>query len=282
MGEMRLTLLVDNNTFIDQYLIGEPAVSYYIETDGLKILFDAGYSDAFLINAQKLGIDLTDVDKIVLSHGHLDHTWGLEHLVQLFSEKRSAGMNVKTPALISHPDVFASRSYKKDPEIGSLLKEDSLKNIFHLEPSLKPVYLTSKLVFLGEVERLNDFEAKRSIGMLRLADGSEIPDMVMDDTALAFLSERGLVIITGCSHSGICNIVEYAKKITGECRILDVIGGFHLLAPSVQQMQGTLDYFQKNKPTQMHACHCTDLPSKIKLSSVADLREVGSGLVLRY
>ncbi len=72
---MRLTVLVDNNTFIDQYLLGEPAVSYYIEAENKKILFDVGYSDVFLQNAAKLGIDLTQLDMLVFSHGHLDHTW---------------------------------------------------------------------------------------------------------------------------------------------------------------------------------------------------------------
>lgn len=73
---MKLTVLVDNNTFVDEYLIGEPGVSYYIECDGKKILFDLGYSDVFLKNAQTLKIDLSDIDDLVISHGHNDHTWG--------------------------------------------------------------------------------------------------------------------------------------------------------------------------------------------------------------
>jgi len=279
---MKLTVLVDNNTFIDLYLIGEPAVSFYIETEGRKILFDAGYSDAFLTNAQQLGIDLADIDMVVLSHGHLDHTWGLESLVRMLAEKRSLARDVKTPTLVAHPDVFASRYFKKDPEIGSLLKEDTLSLFFDLQLSATPVQLTSKLTFLGEIERVNDFEANRGIGMLRLGNGGEIPDLIVDDTALAFQADAGLVVITGCSHSGICNILEYAKKVTGECRIVDVIGGFHLLNPSAQQMQGTIDYFRQNPSKQLHACHCTDLPSKIQLATIADLKEVGAGLRLNY
>jgi len=68
---VKLTVLLDNNTFIDRYFLGEPGVSYFIEADGQKVLFDVGYSDAFIRNALKLNINLLDVDIIVLSHGHL-------------------------------------------------------------------------------------------------------------------------------------------------------------------------------------------------------------------
>jgi len=83
---MKLNVLVDNNTLIDRYFLGEPAVSYFIENNGDRILFDAGYSDIFIKNAIKMGIDLLDLDFIVLSHAHLDHTWGLGHLVQYYAE----------------------------------------------------------------------------------------------------------------------------------------------------------------------------------------------------
>lgn len=278
---MRLTVLVDNNTFIDQYLLGEPAVSYYIEISGKKILFDAGYSDVFLINAQKLGIDLTTIDMLVLSHGHLDHTWGLSHLVRLFAEARSCGKMAHKPTLIAHPQIFASRSCQSDPEIGSLLKSEELENYFDLQLSQKSIALTEELYFLGEIERVNDFEAQGSIGKLTI-DGDEYPDKVMDDSALVYRSKDGLVIITGCSHAGICNIVEQAKRVAGIEKVVDIIGGFHLLDPSTTQLQGTMQYFQDLKPSQVHACHCTDFRSKMELGRVVPLREVGSGLELDF
>jgi Metal-dependent hydrolases of the beta-lactamase superfamily II len=104
----------------------------------------------------------------------------------------------------------------------------------------------------------------------------------MEDSALAYRSSEGLVIITGCSHAGICNIVEHAKGICGENKIVDIVGGLHLLDPSKEQMQGTLDYMKKLQPNEVHACHCTDLNSKIALSRVVNLREVGVGLKLEY
>ena len=112
--------------------------------------------------------------------------------------------------------------------------------------------------------------------------GREVDDFLLDDTALAYKSPKGLVIITGCSHSGICNIVEYARKVCGDGRVVDITGGFHLLDPNREQLQGTMAYFEALNPNCVHACHCTDLASKIALSGVVPVKEVGVGLALEY
>jgi 7,8-dihydropterin-6-yl-methyl-4-(beta-D-ribofuranosyl)aminobenzene 5'-phosphate synthase len=278
---MKLTVLLDNNTLIDRYLLGEPGVSYLIEDDGKRILFDVGYSDAFIKNAQKLAVNLLDIDFVLLSHSHLDHTWGLAPLVRLYTEARIEGLNLKLPRLITHPSTFLSRTVDNLPEIGSLLTDVKLSRHFQLEPSRRPVWLTDRLVFLGEIERKNDFEARNPLGRI-VEDGEERDDFVPEDSALAYKSPRGLVIITGCSHAGICNIVDYAKKVCAEQKIADIIGGFHLLNPSAEQLQGTIAYMRALHPDAVHACHCTDLNSKIALAKVVNLQEVGSGLKLEY
>ena len=83
---MKLTVLVDNNTLIDRYFLAEPGLSFLLEDSGTRVLFDIGYSDIFLKNARKMGLSLLDLNYVVLSHGHLDHSWGLEPLVRLFLE----------------------------------------------------------------------------------------------------------------------------------------------------------------------------------------------------
>jgi len=279
--EMKLTVLIDNNTFIDRYFLGEPGASYLIEVEGKKILFDVGYSDAFITNAQKLSIDLLDVDFVVLSHSHLDHTWGLIPLIRLYTEGMIEKRHVKKPKLVTHPLTLSGRTMGDFPEIGSLLPEDKLSGYFHIELSRKPVYLTERLVFLGEIERTNDFEGKNPIGRM-MENGVEKDDFLVDDSALAYKSSAGLIIITGCSHAGICNIVEYARKVCGDDRVVDIVGGFHLLDPSSEQLQGTIAYMKSLCPDSVHACHCTDLNSKIALSRVVDLKEVGVGLTLKY
>jgi 7,8-dihydropterin-6-yl-methyl-4-(beta-D-ribofuranosyl)aminobenzene 5'-phosphate synthase len=277
---MRLTVLVDNNTQIDRYFLAEPGVSFYIEQGGKRLLLDVGYSEIFIINAQKLNIDLRVLDHVVLSHGHLDHTWGLDPLIRLYTESRVEGIPYQKPNVLAHPLAFFSKRFD-GLEIGSLLSQDKLSNYFPVKLSKDPIWLTEKILFLGEIERTNDFEGKKPLGAIIKPEGEE-PDYLFDDTALAYKSPQGLVIITGCSHSGICNIVEQAKRLCQEERVIDIIGGLHLLDPSQEQLQGTLEYMQKLDPKQMHACHCTDLNSKIALSKVLNLKEVGVGLVLEY
>ena len=276
---MRLTVLLDNNTFIDQYYLGEPGVSFFIEIDGKKVLFDVGYSDAFLTNALKAGIELKDIDFIILSHGHLDHTWGLPHLVQYIQEKNKK--NAKKATLLTSPATFTSRKIKKSREIGPNMTADSLSEFFELTLSASPVFITENLVYIGEIPRVTSFEADKPLGKI-VSGQDEKPDFLLDDSALVYRSKSGLVIITGCSHSGICNLLEYAKKVMNDDRILDIVGGLHLLEPSKSKLSGTLDYLKELNPKVMHACHCTDLRSKIALSKVVKLEEVGSGLVLEY
>lgn len=278
---MKLTILVDNNTIIDRYFLAEPGISLYIEQGGKRILLDVGYSDVFIKNAQKMNIDLRNLDYVVLSHGHLDHTWGLDPLVRLYTESNIEGLPHKRPTILAHPLAFFSKTIDDLKEVGSLISRDKLSKHFAIELSKNPIWLTERLLFLGEIERKNDFECKKPMGSIMKPSGEE-PDYLYDDTALVYKSPQGLVIITGCSHSGICNIVEQAKKLCKEERVIDIVGGLHLLNPSKEQLRGTLEYMKKLNPKQMHACHCTDLNSKIALSKVVNLKEVGVGLVLGY
>lgn len=279
---MKLTVLVDNNTLIDRYFLAEPGLSFLIEAAGTKILFDTGYSDIFLTNARKMGVSLLDLDFLVFSHGHLDHTWGLDPFIRLLTEAKIEGLPHTSPKLVAHPLAFQSKRLEGVGEIGSLLSPEKLSEHFELRLSDEPIWLTKNLVFLGEIPRIFDFENREAIGQVVKERGEQEADYLLDDTALAYRTSEGLVIITGCSHAGICNITEYARKVCGEEKVLDIVGGFHLLDPSETQMKETVEYLKKLGPECIHACHCTDLSSKIKLAKVVDLKEVGVGLKLEY
>lgn len=277
---MKLTVLVDNNTIIDRYYQGEPAVSYFIECDGKRYLFDTGYSDILIKNAYKMGTNLLDLDGIIISHGHNDHTGGLGELIRLYTEALFERHKLKLPTIIAHPDAFLAKRTEA-VAIGSMLSVNQLNSIFQLDLSAKPVKLSDKLIFLGEIERNNSFEAINPIGET-FKEGGWKDDFVLDDSALVYMSDLGLVIITGCSHSGICNIIEYAKKVCNDNRIYGVIGGFHLLSPSQYQLNSTSQYLKRNQVGTVYACHCTDLHSKMRLAQVVDIKEVGVGLVVEY
>ena len=226
-----------------------------------------------------MGKDLTTLDYLVLSHNHLDHTWGLEPLIKYFTELQIEQRPFKRPTLVAHPEIFVSVNAEGLGEIGCLFSEEKLAKHFPIQLSAQPKSLSSKLTFLGEIPRRNDFEKNLTFGR---KEGAAEDDQVIDDSALVYHSRNGLIIITGCSHAGICNIIEYAKMVCAENRINDVVGGLHLQNPPEKQLQGTRNYFNKLGLKRMHACHCTDLQSKIALSEVVEIKEVGVGLSLTY
>jgi len=276
---MKLTVLVDNNTLIDRYFEAEPGLSFLVEDEDRRLLFDTGYSDLFLKNAMRMGRSLSELDYLVLSHSHLDHTWGLDPLIRYYAELEMQRRPFRRPAVIAHPEIFHSVSAEGFAEFGTLFSEDKIGRHFSVQLSARPVHLTERLIFLGEIPRLNGFEGALTFGRKL---GATEDDVVIEDSALVYQSTAGLIVITGCSHAGICNIVEYAKSVCGDDRVLDIVGGLHLQNPPDEQLAGTLDYLAKLGPRAVHACHCTDLQSKIALSHVVPVEEVGVGLRLHY
>ena len=274
---MKITILVDNNTIIDQYYGGEPAVSYFIECDGERYLFDAGYSDLLLRNAEKMKIDLLDLTAVIISHGHDDHVRGLQYLAAL---RKAQAPDTKKPLLVGHAAAFLPKR-AGGLAIGSPLTDEELGQTFSLQLGRGVQQLSENLIFLGEVPRSGQWEQPAPIGEV-FAGGCWQPDFVWDDSALVYKGAQGLVIITGCSHAGICNIIEYAKKVSGDDRVQDVIGGFHLLQAPAAKLAMTEDYLKELNPQVVHAGHCTDFQAKCQLAGVVNLQEIGVGMILQY
>jgi len=274
-SRMELTVLADNNTLTDRYLLGEPGLALHLRLPEGDFLLDCGYSDVTRVNAGRLGLDLTRLHTIVLSHGHLDHTWGLPHLLALHAEHTAGGGTLPRPRLVAHPEALTPRFFEGEP-IGNLLSRDILADHFELVLSREPLALTDRLVFLGEIPRRPGLVTPGPVGERRSPDGL-VPDTLPDDTALAYRGTDGLVIITGCSHAGIANIVEQARDVTGEGRLTAIIGGLHLLGPAPDGLDATVDYLAGTGVTALFPCHCTGLAAKIALNRAAPVFEVGAG-----
>ena len=278
---MKLTVLCDNHTLIDRYFLGEPGLSFLIEDQGKRILFDAGYSDVFVKNAAKAGEDLLNLDYIALSHGHLDHTWGLVPLILAHQEASAEKKPCRVTTLVAHPQALEEKQDEDGSPIGSLLNAEILSRHFPLKLTRKPLALTENLIFLGEIPRTNTFENQKPVGF-QIKDNKKEPDLLPDDTALVYKGAEGLVIITGCAHAGICNILDYAREVCKEVKIHAIIGGFHLLSPSPSLLAETLEFLKEAGVRTMYPCHCTDLTSIFALSQVAPVSQMGAGLVLQF
>lgn len=254
---MRITILVDNNTCIDQYYLAEPALSFYIEADQKKILFDLGYSDVWRINAERLNLNLHDIDTIVLSHGHNDHTGGLRYL-----------QNMNQPIqLVAHPDTEKKKVYQ-NTDVGSFISFDQLPSNITCNYQKEPYPISEHLWYLGEIPRYYGFEG------YPLEE-----DRLSDDSALVYKDTEGLFIITGCSHSGICNITRYAQKVFYTEKITGILGGLHLLNQKEQTLQ-TVKELKSLGVKKIYPCHCTDLWAKIELSKEFEIEEVYSSKVI--
>ncbi len=262
-GMLTIYILTENTA--GGKFLAEHGLSYLVEIDNEKILFDTGHSDVFLKNAAKLKIDIqNEVKTVVLSHGHWDHGNGLKHL--------------KDKILITHPDSFSKRFRKANHTVVGLeLTRNQIEKQFTLKESKTSQQLAKSLFFLGEIPRNNDFESRST--SFEFDDSSD--DFILDDSALAAIVNNELVVITGCSHSGICNICEHAKKVTGINKIKAVIGGFHLKNQDELTLK-TIDYFKDNKIEKLLPSHCTALPALALFHSTFKTEQVKTGMVFRF
>ncbi len=271
---LKITVLVENTAPFGRYFLAEQGLSLWIECGGKKILFDTGFSGIFLGNARLMGIDAATPDIVALSHGHSDHTWGLGALIR----ERAARGTEGAPALVCHPQALARKRIDGE-DAGILVAPEILGSFFALAPSRGPVEIAERLLWLGEIEP----RVTPRVPLGERLDGNEwTPDLCLDDSALAYSGEEGLVVITGCSHSGICNIVEQARRVTGRGDIAAIIGGFHLRGGDEEMTASVLSYLKEAAPRRVHACHCTCLAARAALASCFAPDETCVGSVFEF
>jgi 7,8-dihydropterin-6-yl-methyl-4-(beta-D-ribofuranosyl)aminobenzene 5'-phosphate synthase len=222
-----------------------------------RILFDAGMTpDGLIENMRRLDLSPKDIDVIVLSHGHFDHTTGLSGFV------RAVG-RTNLPVII-HPDFWTRRRIaipgRDAIELPSTSRSALTGAGFEIIEERAPSFLLDGAVLItGEVDRTTEFERGFAVHQA-LRDGEWQPDpLILDDQALiVHVRDKGLLVLSGCGHAGIVNIVRYARKITGVDELYAVIGGFHLNGPLFEPIIGaTCDALAEASPQIIVPTHCT-------------------------
>lgn len=239
---MKITTLIENLVY-QPGLVSEHGLSFYIDTGRKRILFDTGQSEAFMLNAEQLGIDISIVDAVVISHGHYDHTGGLEAFLRT---------NDKAPVYMKRA-VFKKKFNNSHNFIGTRKLSSEFEE---------------RIVWVDDVTEIDEgvfivphipvrFEQDTSFQYFYTDKGEGMEnDEFSDEQFIAIVNDDQLSVLSSCSHRGISNIVEEAKRLFPFPLNL-VTGGFHLKNAAPEQHQSVLEYFQKIKPGKIGLCHCT-------------------------
>ncbi len=262
---VRLTTLCENTVGALGFS-GEWGLSILVEAGGEAVLLDAGLGDAVVKNADVGGVDLGKISKVVISHGHADHTGGLRPLL------RRLGKQVE---VYGHPAMWDKKyAYVKPPAggtgryryIGVPYCREELEGlgasfVLHREP----VWLNENMVVTGEVPMTTSFEQVDD-NMFVNKDGDFVPDELPDDRALVVKTAKGLVVVLGCAHRGMVNTLLHAREITGVQEIYAVVGGTHLIRAKEDQLRETVEALRRLGVARIGVSHCTGLAAAALLA----------------
>jgi 7,8-dihydropterin-6-yl-methyl-4-(beta-D-ribofuranosyl)aminobenzene 5'-phosphate synthase len=261
LQNLKITIL---STMLADEGIGEWGFAALVEANGHKILYDTGARpNTVLENARETGVDLSDVQDVILSHHHGDHTTGLMTLRRELSRTNPAALS---RAHIS-PGIFLSRhggadETEKNPMIAIKKEFEATGGVFVVHD--KPEEMLPGVWLTGPVPRA--YPEKNWTPGLKIAKGNEwVEDNLPEDQALIFNTPRGLVMLSGCGHAGIINILQYARQIIRPAPVQAVVGGFHLFAATDEQLDWTAEKLREFQTAQILGAHCTGIESVYKL-----------------
>jgi 7,8-dihydropterin-6-yl-methyl-4-(beta-D-ribofuranosyl)aminobenzene 5'-phosphate synthase len=260
INNLRITTLIEN-TSAHGGILGEFALSMLIETDEISLLFDCGRGFSTIYNAVALGCDLSGIDKIILSHGHNDHTGGLYPLFQLLE---------KETQIIAHPDIWKEKYYQPPDKpceyAGIPYKREALESLgARFTLTNQPTNISDNIMTTGEIPMNTEFENVHDHLFVKEGD-HWAPDNVPDDQALTIKTARGLVILSGCAHRGIINTVQHAKNITGLEKVYLILGGLHLFDRPMHRIKKTINTLKKLNIKKIGVSHCTGMEATIEIA----------------
>lgn len=250
--DLKITTLIENKPGINPQLYYEHGLSLYIEAGKIKILFDTGQSGDFLKNAELLKVDLGNLNYVLLSHGHYDHSGGFEKFANKFKEPYKLIVGKKF--FYSKYKFIEEGNYKYN---GNSFDENFIyKNNISINYVKDDIYYISEnIMVFSNFKSSNDFELLNK--KFRIKHNEKyILDKFSDEIALAVKVDKGLVVIVGCSHVGIVNILETIMKRTN-MPIYGVIGGTHLVEADDLRLNKTIDFFKENDIKVLGMSHCT-------------------------
>ncbi|MDD3413835.1 MAG: MBL fold metallo-hydrolase [Lachnospiraceae bacterium] len=249
---IKITTLIENNPDDNGELLFEHGLSLYIETNGTKILFDTGKSGDFLKNAKSLNKSLEELDFCIISHGHYDHSGGVIKLISKIS---------KYPRFIVGEEFFKLK-YKtvETPYYifnGNSFDEDFLRknNVNLIKVKKDMIYLTNQIIVFHHFFRYTDYEKRNSRFYIK-ENEEYLPDDFDDEIVLGMITDKGLVVVVGCSHVGIINILKTISERV-DIPIYAVVGGTHLIEADECRMQKTMDALKEMKVQLIAVSHCT-------------------------
>jgi 7,8-dihydropterin-6-yl-methyl-4-(beta-D-ribofuranosyl)aminobenzene 5'-phosphate synthase len=248
--DVRIRILVDNRS--TGGLVEEHGFSAWIEVDGHRILFDTGQGKALAPNAKLLGCDLSRIGALVLSHGHYDHCGAVADVVRMAPSVR----------IFCHANAFVPRYSIRSGEnprniAMSLANGEALFSVpdNRVQWVTRPRMIADGVGISGPIERAHPLEDTG--GPFFLDPDGRHPDPITDDMSLWIETGRGLVIITGCCHSGLINTVEHIRRVSGVEKIFGIVGGLHLLSASRERIESTCIALREWNPDFVIPCHCT-------------------------
>ena len=253
-----LTILVEN-TARGTGVLGEHGLAYWLDTGTHKVLFDTGPGVALFHNALRLGIHLSSTDAIVLSHGHADHTGGLEAVLSMAPRAQL----FLHPAA-THAKFIASTAGKGRHISTAFMEKESFRTQGRrVDARREPCEVVPGVWMTGEIPRTNTFEDTG--GPFFLDEALQHPDPLLDDQSLYIKTNAGLLVILGCAHSGVVNTLRHIQKLSGETRIHTIVGGLHLESASPERMDETVAALKAFAPERLGFCHCTGFAATARL-----------------